>query len=407
MGTLGSLEIAEPPGHRSGVALVLEGESSLTKTVDPSSDWEVSLKADNSYIVANTSNILDREEAFHQGHEAIQESLDILSFDNKADLICTDVSDERLIWWEDQGAQHLRIVDNGSVTASTSATATVVDADGNIVDDSSPSTEWHEAMRYFRLAQVTNDLFDAYRNIYLSFERILSHIEPKSNEGEGAWLRRVLGNLPSGIDLGNYTDGSTNPVDDFMQEQYEVRNKIFHAKEGESRLRPQDTEDQETVQDSLENLTRFVIALIRETTPTNRSGGVITYAGFDFMTKWMEEKELELLTHRRYPPLVMNAEHDSDTSEPGLKSLLARANLEEENHTVTNFRNWIRAERIQSWGRPRRRVKTFTLSEVKDNRPLAEINLRELLSLENITVLEVQTGLYLINAGMARYQFPR
>lgn len=408
MATLGSLEIAGSPDQRSGVALVLEEESPVTQTVDPSSDWEVSLAAENSYVVANTSDTLDREDAFLQGHEAIQESLDILSFDNEADLACTDVSDEHLVWWEDSGGQHLRIVDNGDVTASTSTSATAYDEDGNVIENSSPPTEWHEAMRYFRLAQVTNDLFDAYRNIYLSFERILSHIEPKGSEGEGAWLRRALGNLPSNVSLGNYTDGSANPVDDFMQEQYDdVRNKIFHAKEGESRLRPQDTGDQETVENALENLTRFVIDLIREAIPTNRSGGVVTYAGFDLMTQWMEEYELEILTHRRYPPLVMSAEHNSDASEPGLKSLLARVNLESGNSAMANLRNWIRAGRTQSWGKPKRQIQRFMLVNIEDDNPLIEINLRKPLDVENVAVFEVQTGLYLVNAGMARYQFPR
>lgn len=407
MARLGSLEIAGTPDHRSGVALVLEEEPPVTQTVNPSSDWEVTLATENSYIVANTPNTLDREDAFHQGHEAIQESLDILCFDNEADIVCTDVSDERIVWWENQGDQHLIIVDNGNVTANPSASVTVTDEDGNVVENPSPSTEWHEAMRYFRLAQVSNDLFDAYRNIYLSFERILSHIEPKGNEGEGSWLRRALGNLPSGVSLGNYTNGSANAVDDFMQEQYDdVRNKIFHAKEGESRLRPQNTGDQETVQNALENLTRFVIDLSREATPTNRSGGVVTYQGFDLMTKWMEKEDLKILTHRRYPPLVMSAEHDSEASKPGLKSLLARANLESGNSTVTNIRNWVHAGRTQSWGIPRRQIKSFMLFRVEDGNPLIEINLRELLDVENIAVFEIQTGLYLVNAGMARYQFP-
>lgn len=408
MADLGALNIAEPPDRRSGVALVLEDESPVTDTITPSADWEVSLEEGNPYIAANSPNPLDREDAFLQGHEAIQKALDILSFDNETDMACTNVSDERLVWWPNEGDQYLRIVDNGSITANTSASATAYDEDGNEIETTPQPTEWHEAMRYFRLAQVSNDLFDAYRNIYLSFERILSHIVPKGNEGEGAWLRRGLGNLPSGVNLGNYTDGTANPVDEFMQEQYDdVRNKIFHAKEGESRLRPQDPSDQETVQNALENLTRFVIALIRETAPTNRAGGVVTHAGFDLMTRWMEEEELEIRTHLRYPPLRMSAEHDPDTSEPGLKALLASKNLGRTDDVLTNVLAWARNNMTISWGKPRKRILSFTMIEVESGKPLMEMNLREPLNIENVDVFEVQTGVYLINAGMARYQFPR
>lgn len=408
MASLGPFNLAEPPYRKSGVALVLDEVSPLTETVNLSPDWEVNIVSDKPYIVANTDSDLDRETVFHEGHEAIQDSLDILSFDNDADLVCTDISDEHLLWWVNNDNQHLRIVENAGIPISYSANATVIDADGNVQNSSSPPTEWHEAMRYFRLAQVTDDLFDAYRNIYLSFERILSHIEPKQNEGEREWLDRVLGgHLPSDIDLTDFTRGNTNPVDDFIQEQYDIRNKIFHAKEGQSRLRPQNPNDQETVKTSLQDLTGFVIELIRESTVTNRSGGMIYEAGFDSMTGWVEEYDLEFLTNNRYPPLVVSADYDPDTSEPFLKSLLGKVNLERSNQTFANLRNWYRTSKLYSWGKPQRYLESFALIKCGEDQPLITLSLREPLYLENISVLELQLGLYLIDTGLPRYQFPR
>lgn len=408
MAKLAGLDIAAQPYQRSGLALVLEDKSPITEILNPSPCWEVSLQQNNPYIVANAADTLTREDAFHQGHEAIQESLDILSFDNEADLACTLVSDEHLIWWEENEDQHLRVVDNADLRMSTSATVTARDKDGNVVETSTLSTDWHEAMRYFRLAQVSNDLFDAYRNIYLSFERVLSHIEPKGNEGEGAWLRRALQNLPQKVDLNNYTEGSGNAIDDFMQEQYDdVRNKIFHAKEGQNRLRPQDPADQEKVQKALKNLTRLVITLIKETTQTNRTGGVITHAGFDSMTGWMAEVELEIRSHQRYPPLILPTGFAPSLSQPGLKTVLGVTNLNKPNSSISDVRNWMREARNRSIGKPRRSLESCTLYNAEEEKPIISIGLREQLDLESIDQFEVQTGVFLVNAGMARYQFPR
>lgn len=50
-------------------------------------------------------------------------------------------------------------------------------------------------MRHFRLSQTTSDLFDAFRNLYLALESLLSTIAPmrlhpdgRPAEGEGVWL---------------------------------------------------------------------------------------------------------------------------------------------------------------------------------------------------------------------------
>ena len=59
-----------------------------------------------------------------------------------------------------------------------------------------PAPEWHESARYFRLSQLTDDLLDSFRNIYLALESILDHLAPQRTtsplEREGSWFRRAL-----------------------------------------------------------------------------------------------------------------------------------------------------------------------------------------------------------------------
>ncbi len=79
----------------------------------------------------------------------------------------------------------------------------MTDADGNLVPPvPTPPLAWHESLRYFRLSQTTDDLFDAYRNAYLALESILSSIAPqrtdaagKVNEGESGYLKLAESHL--------------------------------------------------------------------------------------------------------------------------------------------------------------------------------------------------------------------
>src|SRR5664279_4158410 len=84
----------------------------------------------------------------------------------------------------------------------------VRDAQGNIIPPPPRSTFWHESFRYYRLSQTTDDLFDAYRNVYLALESVLSTISPQKvnaatgriAEQEGQWFERAL------TDAGNVTN---------------------------------------------------------------------------------------------------------------------------------------------------------------------------------------------------------
>jgi hypothetical protein len=43
------------------------------------------------------------------------------------------------------------------------------------------------------MSEITDDLFDAFRNVYLALESLLNRLQPKTpGEREGPWLRRAL-----------------------------------------------------------------------------------------------------------------------------------------------------------------------------------------------------------------------
>ena len=127
----------------------------------------------------------------------------------------------------------------------------------------------HQAyFRFYRLSQLTDDLFDAYRNAYLCLECLVSAESPKSpSESEVAWLKRVLGGsllagLPTGI-----------AVDQTVERLYKRgRLPLFHAKTGASFYSPQGAE-RERVQPLFAELTTLLAALFRYKFGNSSSGG--------------------------------------------------------------------------------------------------------------------------------------
>lgn len=117
------------------------------------------------------------------------------------------------------------------------------------------STTWDPALRYFRLSQVTDDLFDAFRNLYLAMECVLDAICPRPKRTrEGAWLRLALQRAAAmGVDLNKYARPGTGSAEDRLYKEIwtDVRNAVFHAKGSQARYLPLDASSRPAVQDAL------------------------------------------------------------------------------------------------------------------------------------------------------------
>ena len=120
-------------------------------------------------------------------------------------------------------------------------------------------------MRYLRMSETTDDLFDAFRNVYLALESLLNRLQPRDlqSEGEGAWLRRALTWVHATVGLGSYLSA---PAGDPVQATYdelwiEVRNKVFHAKSPLTSFLPQDLARRAQVADAKDRYVRLYLEL--------------------------------------------------------------------------------------------------------------------------------------------------
>ncbi|MFD9550104.1 hypothetical protein ACFWBG_22105 [Nocardia salmonicida] len=158
--------------------------------------------------------------------EKANEALDLLSSRGGNALTLAEHRTQNAAWWNSGNLSTMRLCSTFPFGFSMTAEIEARDSNGNLVPPS-PMTHspWHQSMRYFRMSQTTADLFDAFRNIYLALESILSTIEPvqvNSNgkpEGEGIWLNRALTTIMNRnlVNLHSYVNNSSsNPVDDVL-----------------------------------------------------------------------------------------------------------------------------------------------------------------------------------------------
>lgn len=265
MASIGTISLEVEKGTFSpGAAFVLREASNIDANIQLE-DGEVSVGMGCHYVVASLNNANGPEEAFQFGHQVAQRGLDMMAITGKVSLSTTRSSEEYLLWWGEQGRIVFRSVSTCTLKIRTSSPKiSVRDVDGNEVKQPVIEPRYSPAFRYFRLAQITDDLFDAFRNAYLCFEMLLSSICPKGNsEREIEWLRRSLSLAlePSDFQI-RLRLNTSDPVSELLTRVYsDTRLPLFHAKDGRNVLEPHDPGTRNEVADALELLLRTVLTI--------------------------------------------------------------------------------------------------------------------------------------------------
>jgi hypothetical protein len=200
----------------SGAAFLMQKPSPVTSVITIDSKSVVEVEKNNPYVVVRTNGLNNHQEALDYGHELAQKGLDILSITGKSDLGTHDATDENFVWWCANDKVILRITDTGSAEWDINGSMN----NGSFSEQIAPiSPSYHGAYRYFRLSLITNNLFDAYRNMYLAFELLASSRVPRKPiqtkkgtrlESETFWLKRYLKTINPEILTSTFV-GSSDP----------------------------------------------------------------------------------------------------------------------------------------------------------------------------------------------------
>ena len=246
-------------------------------------------------IARSASAISDYAQSRDAAFVAAQQGLDLFSIARTGDMGIHHAESEHIVWWPEAAGQVLRMTNVSRLEFSGSGAGFAPEPDGKPNPKPPvPPVTWHASLRYFRLSQSTEDLFDSYRNLYLALESILDRIAPQKSTGEreGAWFKRALDVAHDKVGLGPYAPrGSTNPVDDLFKELYkDTRTALFHSKGSRPSLLPHAGKGRETVGAVLERLGLLFIELANRELSSRSGINYLAPAGFDDMTQWLKTR---------------------------------------------------------------------------------------------------------------------
>lgn len=293
MARLGAISLFEQSSSlQSGVAFSLTS-SATTDAVLAFANAEIEVRAGQRDVVVRFSKAVDPKTAFDEGHRLAQQGLDLLSILGRVDAVIQDAENDHLIWWAVPSGVALRQVSTIVLPFSVGhVTLTVRDQHGNIVPPIQIQPQHHIAFRYYRLAQTTDDLYDAYRNMYLAFEVLLSTRFPiTKGEKEIIWLRRALAGCQPDIRLDDLGPQSSDIIESILNAVYhDARLPLFHAKEGKEFFPPHDSNsDRQIVSNALRILTHLVLRMAGAWFSAVRTGGGVFFG-------WVYESIQQLLS---------------------------------------------------------------------------------------------------------------
>lgn len=284
MTAIGSITFDLGDGLDSGIALLL---------INPP-EQEITFKYRDSVLLASpgTSHVVCRfggarshVDAYSKGSLLVQEALDVLSITGRGDLVTREAEDEYFVWWATLTERTIALVTTITLSHKVDPVSiTVKDAHGNVVPPPQVIPKHHIGFRFFRLSQASDDLYDAYRNMYLAFESLLSSHYPKTKGTEIDWLRNSLTKASTDLSLTDVVPtGTPDTVSHVLNIIYkDARLPLFHAKDGKAYFAPvHNASDREVVVKALTMLTHIVTRMADAWYSAHRISGWVNLKIFE------------------------------------------------------------------------------------------------------------------------------
>jgi hypothetical protein len=387
-----------PTGAGFTLGDIARSDAQVTLT----SGWTAEVLAGAQTIVTRGPQVSGYETVRDASLDAAQEALDVFCIRGTLSLAAVRVEAAHFAWWTDSAGTIMRIVGVADLNVGVAVTASVVDTHGNPKPAPPLPVVWHPSFRYFRVSQTSADLFDAYRNLYLALESILTTMVPVGrSERESTWLERALRQIDATLPLAPYAPpGSTDPPADIYHDVYaQTRTAIFHAKQGSRVFLPQHLGTRAGVVDTLERLSRLYLVLVDKALGVRRAAGVMTYAGFNLAMEPRINAASEVAITDDSSPL----DPDDTVVNPGGGSVAQFVAPYAPALDRPGSKYWLGELQSAHFG-PVQRVSRFGL--LLDSILIQAERLDDPVSLLGIDVLQVQLGQRLINTNHPRATFP-
>lgn len=273
----------------SGIVFKLSKKTSGCK-VYKFDDWEVEVNK-SDYIVARSINVYTCKDIHSLGHSMCEKALDAICIKGGNVYHVEEPYSRYVEVFFEKGHYSLILHDSEKLTFEISAAVSIMDKDGNIIHSTqkkqNEQDEWVEMFRYYRFSKGSNNVYDAYRWMFLVFECLMQLIDPinlrlngKPAESEQAWIGRALNTADARYQwISKFNWSITDNIGYFILEQYQnIRCRLFHAKG--SHILPNEQLEQKNIQEKLLELESICWYLLSQLYSTSKNSGGLTDYGF-------------------------------------------------------------------------------------------------------------------------------
>lgn len=268
--------------HGAAIAYRLRAPCRVSRS-EEIDGWIVESTVGKSTIVARSTQAIGRLETIAAGTECIQRYLDLLSYERFEISELAGIGDRHVLLYTEGNRRIVEVMATDDMVLGVSVTGVVYDPDGNPKPTPpAPPAVWTPALRFYRLSQASSDLYEAYRNLWLGLETLLSTISAKrAGESERKWLRRVFTEIGTRIDVLSLVPDSRDLADYMLADQYErMRCYLFHSKPEDGTAAPT-LPDPEALALAYAQLIRIWRDIAHHLIGVRQGGvGVVTYEGF-------------------------------------------------------------------------------------------------------------------------------
>ncbi len=193
MAKIGDIYIGGSEGNNdgriflSGISFYQKSISKISRTLKfEDGKWEVEIKEGYSSIVARCIDKLNEDAIIKSGFKFIQMAIDIISVANDEDIAILEPGKHYYLLHLDKELFHFKQVYSFPIIYEMTVNIEIRDKDGNIKPQPIPlEPKTSQALRYYRLSQNSPDLYEAYKNLFLSFEYALTDMFPRKMTAKG------------------------------------------------------------------------------------------------------------------------------------------------------------------------------------------------------------------------------
>lgn len=401
MAAIGSITFDLGDGLDSGIALLLIKPPEQEIRVNYR-DCFLLASPDTPHVVCRFNGARSHEDAYSQGSLLAQEALDVLSMTGLGDLVTREAENEYFVWWASSTKRLLAFVTTVTFSIKIDPVSiTIKDVQGNVVPPTPIIPKHHIGFRFFRFSQASDDLYDAYRNMYLAFESLLSSRYPKAKGLEIDWLRQSLTAASTDLSLASVVPaGTPDTISHVLNIIYEgARLPLFHAKDGRAYFAPvHNASDREEVVKALTMLTHIVTRMADMWYSARRISGWVNF-------KIFEEQNRSLFSGTSFifsdnPGFTLQDGLNSESVKNGIRfpATFSETSGTEPRHNVTG-------ELQVSFVADRGRLHALYL--VNGESPLIGISPEITVNLNGFDTFQVRVFIRDRNASSPKYTYPR